>query len=253
MFLKDFLNIIITDFGQLGKDEGFKSKCFDEEIKGIIICWMISKKIIDFCIRKNYNLIISHEDLYFPPDYAFDYRENKGILSNLRKEFLEKNRINFIRLHSTIDKHFIFDVFDKICGGEIVVKDNLYRIYSFKNKKIFELAEELKIKFKVSFLRILKKRKKIKRVGCLVGGLGLSINASFIDKIISYNVDTVIAGEVDEYTIRAMDDLNLNIIEIGHEASETPGLITFKNYLKKKIPDIPIKYIRNPYPIKIYK
>ncbi|MCM8805038.1 MAG: Nif3-like dinuclear metal center hexameric protein [Candidatus Omnitrophica bacterium] len=247
----DFLEFIKSEFGNLGSEEGLRYKYYEDEINGIVVCWKVSKKVLDFTVKNKFNLLIAHEDLYFPPEYAGG--DKGGIVSDFRKEILEKNRINFLRLHYTIDKNFIFDVFDQLSGGKILIKENLYRVYEFENKKLENVAKELKKRYKVEFLRITEPNKKVKRVGCLVGGLGLSINSKFIDKILSYNVDTVIAGEVDEYTIRALSDLKIGIIEIGHEVSETPGLIKFTQYLKKKLPKIPIKYLKNTYPIKILK
>jgi len=248
MNTQEFLNMIKTEFGELGQEEGIRFKYFEDEIKGIKICWMVSKKVLNYHPEK-FNLLISHEDLYFPPEYAGGNGE--GIVSEFRKNILEKYRINFVRLHYTLDKYFILDVFDRLTGGKVIIKENFYRIYKFENVKLKNLAEEIKKKYKLSFLRISHPDKKIKRAGCLWGGLGLSINSKFIDKILSYKVDAVIAGEVDEYTIRALDDLNIGIIEIGHEASESYGLIEFKKFLKKKFPGIPVKHIKNTYPVKI--
>jgi len=245
---KEFLKLIEMDFGKLGSEEGLRFKYFEDEIKGIKICWMVSKKVLNYAPEK-FNLLISHEDLYFPPEYAGG--KGEGVVSEFRKEILEKYRTNFVRLHYTLDKYFILDIFDKLTGGEVIVKEDRYRIYKFENVKLRRIAEEIKKKYKLKFLRITFPNKKIKRAGCLWGGLGLSINSKFIDKILSYKVDAVIAGEVDEYTIRALDDINIGIIEIGHEASESYGLIEFKKFLKKKFPEIPVKYIKNTYPIKI--
>ncbi|MCM8785978.1 MAG: Nif3-like dinuclear metal center hexameric protein [Candidatus Omnitrophica bacterium] len=247
----DFLEFIKSEFGNLGSEEGLRYKYYEDEINGIVVCWMVSKKVLDFTVKNKFNLLIAHEDLYFPPEYAGG--DKSGVVSDFRKEILEKNRINFLRLHYTIDKNFIFDVFDQLSGGKILIKENLYRVYEFENKKLENVAKELKKRYKVEFLRITEPNKKVKRVGCLVGGLGLSINSKFIDKILSYNVDTVIAGEVDEYTIRALSDLKIGIIELGHEVSETPGLIKFTQYLKKKLPEITVKYLKNGYPVKILK
>jgi putative NIF3 family GTP cyclohydrolase 1 type 2 len=251
MNAREFLDMIKDEFGELGPEEGLRFKYFDEGIKGIVVCWMISKKVLDFCAKNKFNLLIAHEDLYFPPEYAKG--DGSGIISDYRKEILEKNKINFVRLHYTVDKNFIFDVFDTLSNGKILIKENFYRVYGFENKKLKNLAKELKKKYKVEFIRITEPEKKIKRVGCLVGGLGMSINSKFIDKILSYNVDAVIAGEVDVYTIRALSDLKIGIIELGHEGSETPGLLKFKDYLQKKLPQIPVKYLKNTYPVKILK
>ncbi|MCM8808913.1 MAG: Nif3-like dinuclear metal center hexameric protein [Candidatus Omnitrophica bacterium] len=237
----NFLDFIKSEFGQLGQEEGFRYKYFDDEIKGIVVCWMVSKKVLNFTVKNKFNLLIAHEDLYFPPEYAGG--DKTGVVSDFRKELLERNRINFLRLHYTIDKNFIFDVFDKLSGGKVLIKENFYRVYEFENNKLEDLAKELKKKYKVEFMRITESNKRVKRAGCLVGGLGLSINSKFIDKILTYNVDTVIAGEVDEYTIRALSDLKIGIIELGHEISERPGLIKFTEYLKKKLPEIPVKYL----------
>jgi len=250
MNAREFLDMIINEFGELGPEEGLRFKYFDDEIKGIKICWMVSKGVLSYYPEK-FNLLISHEELFFPPEYAGG--KGEGIVSEFRKNILEKYRINFLRLHYTLDKHFILNLFDKLTGGELIIKENFYRIYKFENIKLKNLAEEMKKRYKIQFLKITFPNKKIKRAGCLWGGLGLSINSKFIDKILSYNVDAVIAGEVDEYTIRALSDLKIGIIELGHEISETPGLLKFTDYLKKKIPQIPVKYLKNTYPVKILK
>lgn len=247
----ELLNIIKRDLGELGPEEGFRFEYFDSDIEGIVVCWMISNKVLKFMKRNKYNFLIAHEDLYFPPEYV-NGKKGEGIVSDYRKKFLQKYRINFLRLHYTVDKNFIFDVFDKLSGGKLLIKENFYRIYEFNSLKLKDIALQIKKKYKVKFLRITKPEKKLKRVGYLVGGLGLSINSRFIDKIISYNIDGVIAGEIDEYSIRGLDDLGIGIIEIGHEASEIPGLIEFTKYLKRKFPQIKVKFLKNNYPIRIF-
>jgi hypothetical protein len=44
MNAREFLDMIKDEFGELGPEEGLRFKYFDDEIKGIVICWMISKK-----------------------------------------------------------------------------------------------------------------------------------------------------------------------------------------------------------------
>lgn len=76
-------------------------------------------------------------------------------MSNWRRKNLEDSRINFVRLHTTIDRNFIFDVFDEMCNGEIVLKEGYFRAYEFKNKNLKVLSNELKKKFNVKFLRVI--------------------------------------------------------------------------------------------------
>lgn len=45
----EFLKFIEKNFGTFGNEEGLKSKYFVDNIKGIVICWMVLKKGSKFC------------------------------------------------------------------------------------------------------------------------------------------------------------------------------------------------------------
>jgi len=61
----------------------------------------------------------------------------------------------------------------------------------------------------------------------------------------------VIVGEFDEYTERALIDIGICAIEIGHEKSEEGGLIELTKFLKKELKEIEIKYEKNSFPWEI--
>jgi len=253
MNIKEFLQFIEKKFGKLGSEEGIKYGDKKEEIKGITVCWMATEKVIKKAANNKHNLIISHEDILFPPDYAWKEEGKIAVVSEKRLKELKKNKINVVRIHSTADKHFIFRNFANSFGfTNPVVEDGIFFIYEIKPDKFGNLCKKAKEKIKSKYIRRVGNNKKIiKRIGNLVGGLGLSINASFINKILNYGVDMVIVGEFDEYTERALIDIGICAIEIGHEKSEGGGLREFTKFLKKELKGIEIKYEKNSFPWEI--
>ncbi|MCD6408456.1 Nif3-like dinuclear metal center hexameric protein [bacterium] len=251
MKVKDFIEFLNEWLGEFSYEEGLRFGFKNEKLKGICVCWMISNKVMKECLKNNLNLIISHEDLFFPPEYASQKKE-KGIASKKRVAFLKKNKISFVRLHTLIDRHYVFDIFARELNlKKPLIIDGYYRVYKIENTTLGSLAETVKKKFKVSYVRIIgNENKKVKRIGILVGGLGLSINGNFIDEILSYGVDTVVAGEIDEYSMRAFQDLGIGAVEVGHEVSEEPGIKVFTKDLKEKL-NIPVKYVKNSFPWRV--
>lgn len=55
----------------------------------------------------------------------------------------------------------------------------------------------------------------------------------------------------DEYAMRAFADLNVGMVEVGHEISENTGLKNFTKMLQKTLPAIPVRFLANPYPWQI--
>ena len=90
--------------------------------------------------------------------------------------------------------------------------------------------------------------KKVSRVGLPWGGLGLSINACFISRMLDYGVDALIAGETDEYSMFAAADSGVALIETSHTLSENPGLSHFAKILKKEFPELKIIFFSCPRP-----
>jgi len=248
MTVKETIKVINRWLGRFHQEEGLLYGDEKRSITGITVCWMVTEKVIDFSVKKGHNLIISHEDLLFPPDYAFSKKE--GVVSKRRTSLLKKHKISVIRVHYLADRYCVLDDFGKVLSlGEPVVKNGFHRVYEIKEISLQRFASNIKKHLKLKKVRITGSPLwKVKRIGGLWGGLGLSINASFIDEILRYNVDTVIAGEVDEYTMRAMKDMHIGIVEVGHEVSEETGLKNFANALQEKIGKIPVSYCPNELP-----
>ncbi len=257
MAIKDFIEFIEGWLGKLNPEEGLLYGNPDNRVTGITVCWMVTEKVIDFSAEKSHNFIITHEDLLFPPGYASsdsaNLTEKPGMVSKKRIDLLDRNGISVLRLHSLTDRHFILDDVGKVLSlGEPVVKNGLQRVYEIQPVSLEKFAWGVKKSIGTPHIRVTgNKNQKVRRIGSLWGGVGLSINAGFINNILNYKVDTVISGESDEYTMRALIDINVGLVEIGHETSEEPGLRNFANAVREKMKTVPVQYISNNPPYKV--
>ena len=254
MKTKEFVGFLRGWLGELGTEEGLRHGNPEQNVAGITVCWMATTKVIKCAISSKHNVIVAHEDLLFPPDYSSNFSsENLGIVSKRRISLLEKYDISLIRVHGLLDRFCILDDFgNKLKLGKPLVKENFYRVYEIRPLSLKKFANTVKRNLKISQVRITGHlTQRVNKIGGLWGGLGLSINACFIDKILNYHVDTVIAGEMDEYTMRACSDLNVGIVEVGHEVSEDIGLKRFTRILRQELPEIPAKFVSNPYPWRV--
>lgn len=251
MTCKELLKLFETWPGNLGNEDGFKHGNPENTISEITVCWMATVDIIRYAVAAGHNLIIAHEDLLFPPGYAWGYsKENPGLVSRKRFELLAAHDISIIRLHSSLDKLCVLDSFGSILKlGDPVVREDYFRVYEVSSTSLHRFAEHVKKHLSIPHVRCVGDLShKVHRVGGLWGGLGLSCNASFIDAILRYKVDTVIAGEMDEYAMRGLLDLGIGAVEVGHEVSETIGLKSFAEMLGEKLKMIRVQYQANTYP-----
>ncbi|MBN1445086.1 MAG: Nif3-like dinuclear metal center hexameric protein [Candidatus Omnitrophica bacterium] len=248
MTIRNFIKFIEGWLGKLNFEEGLLHGNTASRIKGITVCWMATEKTIASAVKRRHNLVIVHEDLLFPPGYASsdsaNLTEKPGIVSAKRIALLQENSISVLRLHSLTDRHFVLDTLSDILSlGEPLVKKGLQRVYEIKPVAMEKFAADIRKKLGVSHVRVMgNPSKKVKRIGGLWGGVGLSINAGFINNILAYKIDTAVAGEVDEYTMRAFSDMGIGMVEIGHEKSEEPGLMHFADTLKEKLKNMPVHY-----------
>jgi len=72
--------------------------------------------------------------------------------------------------------------------------------------------------------------------------LGLSLNIGFVEKLLSYDPDLLIAGETDEYAMYYARDAGVCMIETGHSLSENIGLRRFIETLRQRYPKVKVVF-----------
>ncbi|MEN6544459.1 MAG: Nif3-like dinuclear metal center hexameric protein, partial [Armatimonadia bacterium] len=86
----------------------------------------------------------------------------------------------------------------------------------------------------------------VSRVGCPWGGVGLSLNVSFIEAVIAKGANGLIAGESDEYAMRYAADAGVPLIETSHAGSENPGLRHFCEHLRDHFAPLRVLFCEVP-------
>jgi putative NIF3 family GTP cyclohydrolase 1 type 2 len=71
-----------------------------------------------------------------------------------------------------------------------------------------------------------------------------------VEQCLAYCPDALIAGETDDYTMRAAADLGVSLIETSHAESENPGLRHFASMLQSEFAGVPVQFIECQRPWK---
>jgi len=239
----------------LGSEEGFRFGNPYAEVTGILVSWMATTEAIEIAMDAGCNLMIVHEDLFYP--YGFQRGENFETclawgVNRRRLKMLSEHEITVFRAHGTLDRLCILDGFAEALGlPEPAVRKGYIRIYDVPEVTVEALASNVKERLNLETLRIIgDPYRRIRRVGLPWGGLGLSLNVSFIEELLGHGPQALIAGETDEYAMYYALDTDVTIIETGHSASENIGLRKFVQILKQRYPETKIVFFECKRPWK---
>jgi putative NIF3 family GTP cyclohydrolase 1 type 2 len=79
--------------------------------------------------------------------------------------------------------------------------------------------------------------RRVRRVGTMVGGLGLDRHIrTWETHLMGRGVDVIVAGETNDFAQRFAIDSGIALIETCHSASEEPGLSRLANDLAVRFP-----------------
>ncbi|MCX7600193.1 MAG: Nif3-like dinuclear metal center hexameric protein [Armatimonadetes bacterium] len=231
-----------------GNDEGFRFGDPGAEVRKIMVAWMATLEVIGAAAQADCNLLIVHEELHFPYSHISPGLENFLCwpVNRARIEALAKAEITVYRAHGMLDRFCILDDFGKALNlPEPTVAEGYFRIYDVQPTPVVQVAERAKQRLKLPHLRVTGALDNmVRRIGLAWGGLGLSLNVGFLNDILRYQPDCLIAGETDEYAQRFCQDAGVVLIETGHAASEEPGLKHFAEWLAKNIEPVPVLFHR---------
>jgi putative NIF3 family GTP cyclohydrolase 1 type 2 len=230
----------------LGGEEGFRYGDEEAEVSGVLICWMATMAALRQAVAEGCNLVVCHEDLFFP--YAFlDPAFEKHItwpVNRARIKVMAEHDLVVYRSHSTLDRALICDEFSRALGlGESLVREYYYRLHEIAPTTLGDLAQTVKGRLSLPTVRVTGDlAAPVSRIGLAVGGTGLSVNVGFLNGLLAYKPDVIVTGEADEYAMRFVVDAGVPMLETGHAASENPGLRTLTTVLQERFPDLRVVY-----------
>lgn len=227
------------DWDNVGLLVGEK-KC---EIKKIIIGLDLTDEIINKAINLNADMIITHHPIFFRGIKKINSDEKE----NLRAMKLIKNNICFYAMHTNLD---ISDHGTNFCLCKKLELENISGLedlnYGFmgrtgflKNKLslgdfIFFVKNKLGLE-KVNFCG--DKNKIINKIG-LCSGSGANKKYFLLAK--EKKCDVYLTGDIKYHDFLLAHDLELNLIDITHYASEKIFMDELKNELEKYLDDVEI-------------
>lgn len=238
----------------LNRDEGVHHGSPGSTVTGVTVCWMATPTAIASAGMRGDDLLIGHESLYYPYNVVIlddqpDGWENWQV-NRQRRVALETNGLTFIRLHGSVDEICIFDEFVKLLDlGKPACVGGPTRVLEIEECSLEALIAHVKEKLQMESLRVCYPAgfaNPVRRVGLVLGGLGLFVNVSYQQRLIEQNCDVFLAGESDNYGFRFSQECGIPMIETSHEVSENPGLRLFTGMLAEAFPEVDFHFFENP-------
>lgn len=238
-------NLLVELSPPLGGEEGFRFGDPDLDVSGILVTWMATCDAIRTAANDGCNLVVCHEDAFFPYsgsgalETSITWRVNRA-----RIGLCAANGITLLRAHGTLDRFCVVDEFARAAGliGE-AVSEGLARTFTIAETSLADLARRVRDNLGLRSLRVVGDLDgHITRVGVAVGGIGLSFNIGFWEILLRDGAEVVLTGESDEYAMRYAIDSGIGVIETTHPASENPGLRRFGEILRERFPVTPVRF-----------
>jgi len=246
MRAREVLDFLVALSPPLGAEEGFRFGDPGLEVSGIMVTWMATCDAIRSAADRGCNLVVCHEDPFFP--YSGSGALETSITWRVNRERIGlyvRHGMTVLRAHGTLDRLCVVDGFGRAAGlrGSDIREEGLARILTIPEVPLAELAAQIRDNLGLRRLRVVGDLSRlITKVGVAVGGIGLSFNIAFWETLLRHGAQVVLTGETDEYAMRYALDNDIGVIETTHPASENPGLRRFCDILRERFPEVAIEF-----------
>lgn len=219
-----------------------------EEVEKISLGVSASAEFLEKCRDWGANMIIVH--------HGISLNELNHYLNPVLKKRL---KILFDSDITLMGFHFILDAHQEIGNNaQILKKLGAEVVEPFFDEWgwIGELPKELSLEATVVRLTkifnhqpaaFLYGKKKVKKVAATSGGGTLKI--SEMPEFLEKEFDLYVTGEVKESTPALIKEAGINYVVFGHYDTEKFGIIALGDLIKKKFPELEIKFIDVPNPL----
>jgi putative NIF3 family GTP cyclohydrolase 1 type 2 len=236
----------------LAPHEGFRFGAQDAELTGILVCWLPTLPAIRRALAQGCNLIVAAGPFRFPPSYSGarleQHLSDRVTLQRLRE--LDRAQISLFRAQESLA-----EILEESLAGALglpepqIGGDPPRRIYHVSPLPARQMAEHVRQQLDVEELRVCGDLVRVvRRVGLLWGNRGSAHNPNGLEPLLSLEPDLLIAGDADEYPMRASIDAGVPMVLIGHARSLAPGLRRFAAMLRGQFPGLRVEQFENPRP-----
>ncbi len=246
MRVKELLEYAAANAGALGREDGVREGDPNAEVNGVLVCFMATVDALQTARREGCNLVVTHETPFLPmagiSRVPEDWREWSVNKARIRE--IEDGGLTVVRLHSSLDRWLIYDTFRELLGLPPDGEGQGYgKVYSAEPAPLRAWIERAKTAAGLNQVRFIGDPERVvSRVGLPFGGLSLFVNIGCVEKMVRGGADLLIGGESDEHALLYMADAGVAFIELGHAATENPGLRRFSELLETQFPGLKTVY-----------
>ncbi len=225
-----------------------KSGSGDTVVTGIVTTMFATVKVIHTAVKMKANFIIAHEPSYYNHLDDINWVKNNAVVRE-KRELLDKYQITVWRFHDYWHRMKP----DGILHG-VLLKTG-WLTYNLKEENVFQLPAQpmdeiirhLKQNLNIPHLRYIGDPSATCSIIALLPGAGGGQNQ--LRTFIESKADLLIVGESSEWeTPEYVRDARAlgkptSLIVLGHAYSEEPGMEWLVQWLKPKVPGIPVSHI----------
>lgn len=226
--ITDFLEQIApVEIAEEWDNSGLQIGDFNQEIKNVLLSLDFTDEVLNFAIKNNCELIITHHPVIFKPLYQIS---DKNIIKVI------KNNISIYSAHTNLDiaENGVNDVLASTLCLTKIKSDGILRYGELeKEMSAEEFISYIKEKLNVPFLRVSEFDKKIRKVG-VVGGSG----GDFLSQAIKADCDAFVTGEASYHLADTAKNNNIMLVSAGHYETEVLVCEYIKNVLQKQFNNV---------------
>jgi putative NIF3 family GTP cyclohydrolase 1 type 2 len=256
MTVQDIIDLIIKDIPGApfsNTVDTIKSGRGDQAVTGIISTMFATVKVIEEAARRKANFIIAHEPTFYNHTDDLNWVPKNDVVKK-KQALLEKHKIAVWRFHdywhAVRPDGVLYGVVKKAGWTSYYETDK--RVITLPAVSLENLARHLKTSLGIQQVKVIGNlSQSCTRIGLYPGAAGGQRQVTFIE---NDQPDVLVVGEVHEWEtaeyIRDAQALGskTSLIILGHSVSEEPGMSWLVDWLKPKLPGIPIEHIESGDP-----
>jgi len=250
--IQEIIDLILAAVpGGLKSDtvDTIKAGSASQRCSGIVTTFMATAEVIQKTADLGANFIITHEPTYYNHLDQVDWLDDDPVYK-FKKELIEGNGITIWRFHDywhTVRPDGILHGFVKQVNWENYVDKERENICVIPSTTVGDLALFFKEKLRLKRPFIVgNPEMSCSEIALLLGASGGRNQIGMLSK---EQFDVMVVGEVAEWeTSEYIRDatfagMNRSLIILGHAVSEEPGMSYLVEWLKPKVPSVPIHHV----------
>lgn len=227
----------------------------ENEVKNVVICLDVTREVVDFAVKSNADLILSHHPFIFKGIKKINTNETKGeLIEKLIKNDIcvyaahtnfdfAQNGLNNI-LAKKIDLHYANSLF--MPGNKECTVGKIGEL--FNPVKFSDFIKHVKEQLNLSNLRVVGDMDKvIKNVAVFCG----AFDEKLLDLVVK-RADCIVTGDLKHHIALDMQQEGLNVIDASHFGTEHIFVAHFENLLKQDFPNINVLVLEDEKDSLIY-